>query len=373
MVCAKKCAPMLPHSILFSKEVEELVKFFGQKLLLFCCVGLAFSACTHNRAPIPPGLVPAQHELSASDEEYGHEVLSGLTDQYKLSNDDVKINRVREIADRLTRAAQSDHNPWHVYVFDDAKFKNAAATRGNYIFVWSAMIDTVQSDDELATILAHEIGHVLAGHTKSDPSEEVTSIMTGAAGKIAHEVIAAQGGSWGLAAGLAEAIVSEGLQAVIVNPESQRKELEADEIGLFMMSDAGYDPEQALEFWRRAESDPELSGAGVSFLSSHPSSDIRLKNLEQYISDAELRYQAATGRPKNSKLAKRAQSESSDHTGWYVSDDWATIYREASTNSEVALDLPHNTSLEAAPFKKGWLRVNQPVEGFVKSSQVSKN
>ncbi|MBX7138193.1 MAG: M48 family metallopeptidase [Oligoflexia bacterium] len=332
--------------------------FFALTLLCVC-------SCAPHRQPVPPGVVPQQGSLSAGDEEYGHQVMSGLMDQYKLERDDTKIERVRNIVERLTKAAGADFNPWHVYVFDDPKFKNAAATKGNYIFVWSGILNAVQNDAELSAILAHEIGHVLAGHTEPDPADEISQILSGVAGTVAHDVVLSQGG--GLAAELARMMISEGLKAVIVNPESQRKELEADEIGIFLMADAGYDPQAAVDFWSRARTDPDFSGFPVQFLSSHPSSDERLKNLSQYLDAAELRYVG-----KSPASGHASNSESHAGSAFEVRDRWATIYAAPDVHSEVVIDLPELSAVTAQPAAQGWLKVLAPVQGYVKTREMQK-
>jgi metalloendopeptidase OMA1, mitochondrial len=256
--------------------------------IVFIC--LIVFGCTTPRRPIPAGEIPRVASVSAADEEYGQQVLDGLAKHYPLDRSDARINRVRDIVDRLTRAAGADHEPWHVYVFRDPQMKNAAATRGNYVFVWSGMIDSVRNDGELGTILAHEIGHVLARHTMPNPSEQVNQIISGVAGRAAREMLARQGGGIGAAAGVAELVISQSMQALIVNPEAQRKELEADQIGLFLMADAGYNPDDAIAFWQRAKNDPQFGNSALEFLSTHPSSTRRLQQLERLLPDAQARY-----------------------------------------------------------------------------------
>lgn len=329
---------------------------------------------------MPIGTVPEPRQVNSADEVYGHQVLSGLSEEFKLDQNDVHVRRVRDIVDKLTEAAHAASSPWHVYVFDDPTFKNAAATKGNYIFVWSGILDAVQSDDELATILAHELGHVLANHTEPEPQEEIGNILSGTAGQIAKEIAYQQGGGWGLAAGLAEMVVSEGIKAALVNPESRRKELEADQIGFFLMSDAGYNPEDALNFWKRAETDPEFSGMPIQFLSSHPSSADRYNELLKYLPEASARYEAARqpaakkGRAGKGIFSGGQQHGNANISGpaavpqrsqWFVSSEWATIYESPNKQSAEVIDLPKNASITAEEEDKSWLRVVKPVKGFV--------
>lgn len=262
--------------------------------VLFCV------SCGPREVRLAPGEIPPAPYLSAQDENYGHEVLNQISQQYPIDYNSPELDRVTSIVDRITRAAHADKDPWHVYILKGDDFKNAAATRGNHVFVWTGILRVVQSDSELATILAHEIGHVLAGHTASDPSEEVGTILSGTAGQIVSQVMQSQGGAYALAADIAGEIVNQAIRVFAVNPDLQRKELEADQIGLFLMADAGYHPRDAVDFWARVKDDPDFSNGALAFLSTHPSSEDRLQRLELLLPEAESRYQPRKmSRPKS--------------------------------------------------------------------------
>jgi predicted Zn-dependent protease len=244
---------------------------------------------------LAPGVVPPLSSVTAEDSQAGQSALDQLTRSFPLSRDRRDIGIVRRIVDRLTTVGLRNSALWHVYVFDDDRVKNAAATRGDYIFVWSGMIRYVRNDAELAAILAHEIGHVLAGHVLPNPADRLNGSIAGIGGAIAQQVFRGPGAA-GLAAQLGGALVSESIKGLIVNPESQRKEYEADQIGLFLMADAGYDPKNAVEFWRRTVNDPEFSASNMEFFSSHPSSKNRTLRLEGLLPEAQMRYYRR-GRP----------------------------------------------------------------------------
>lgn len=294
-------------------------------IIFFIVVAVA-SGCAPTRPPVPPGEVPSENYVSAQDEEYGHEVLSELSEKFELDRDDNNINRVRDLVDRLAQGGHVDQSPWHVHVLKDDTFKNAAATRGNFVFVWTGMLKTVQNDDELATILAHEMSHVLAKHTAEDPAEETSSILAGVAGSVAGAVLSQQG--LGPLADLGETITRELIGAILINPTSQEHELEADQIGLFLMADSGFDPQSATDFWRRVQNDPDFSSDFLGFLSSHPSSGDRLIALEKYLPMAMERYRTAiAGRSHKTKpqVSKRAGASSRRSTQGRNGEDFRAI------------------------------------------------
>jgi predicted Zn-dependent protease len=327
--------------------------------------------------------------VSADDEEYGHEVFAQLSNQYPIDNDDAHVNRVRDIVDRLSAAVHANKDPWNVYVLKDDKFGNAAATRGNYIFVWSGMLTQVKNDDELAAILAHEIGHLLAGHTAADPSEEVNEIIAGVAGTAVGAVL--QQTAVGMVSDLAEALVKASLEALLTNPANQRKELEADQIGLQLMAQAKYDPQRAIDFWERVKTDPNFSGFPVEFLSTHPSSDRRIENLKKNLASAEERYHAAkSGHPEPMdphEVVAEAQ-DFNDHTplpagelhhgrdggieaDWQVQVQKVAVHEKPSAKSAISAYLGKDDIVTVEKLEGHWLHITGPYRGYVKSSELA--
>jgi len=255
----------------------------------FLILMLGLGACSSARSPVPPGTIPEARNPTISDEQYGHDVLQALSERYKIDYNNPQLDRIQEIVDRLTKAARADQQPWHVYLFKEDAMKNAAATRGNHIFVWTGMLNEAKSDGELATILAHEIGHVLAGHTAEDPNEEIKRIMiqvAGIAAGVAVGVTTRYGGQLGDVASSLTRGVGEGL---FMNPYARGDEYEADQIGIELMAEAKYDPKEALSFWERVSHNPDFSSS-FSFLSTHPAAPDRLERLRKLLPYAEARF-----------------------------------------------------------------------------------
>ena len=258
------------------------------RALHIALLALTITACS-TRVPVPPGTIPVPKPVSAEDEQYGHQVLGVLTKQHPLETNDRMINKVRDIVDQLATAANADQHPWHVYVLREDETVNAAATRGNHLFVWSGLMKKVRNDTELTTVIAHEFGHLLAEHPKPSPAEMSAQAVTGVAGQVARQALLRQG-SIGALAGIAQVLVEQTLRATLINPESQRLELEADLIGMHLMAQAGLDPRNAIDFWKHAQNSEYFSNNGATFLSTHPSSKDRLKNLEFHLQGALDRY-----------------------------------------------------------------------------------
>lgn len=319
------------------------------------CLIFILNACASQKSLIPPGQVPRAQESSAADEGYGHEVLGQLTNKYAISRDDLAIARVRKIVDALANAAGGSQHPWHVYVLEGDQVVNAAATRGNHIFVWTGLLKLVDNDNELATVLAHEIAHILAGHTNPNPSEQAREILAAVLGQAA-----------GVAAGpyapsIASSIVHGVVSGFIVNPQSKATETEADTIGLYLMADAGFDPESAIHFWRKIDKLPEAGISSLQFFSTHPSADDRIANLQMNLGPAYQRYlnhSQANYRPIQKDQSSRFET-------WIVEDSKIDVYSEANYSSKLITHLYRGDRVDVAQRYSRWLKISKPVEGFV--------
>ena len=373
------------------------VSRFSPLLARVACVLWVLSAlaCGPARRVIPPGEIPAATYLSQEDEQYGQQVLAQLAQPYPLVRNDVDVNLARDVVMKLARAAHADQEPWHVYVLQGDNVVNAAATRGNHVFVWTGMLRAARSQAELATVLAHELGHVLAGHTQPTPAEEASQIIAQVSGQIASSSLQ---GQYGALAGIAGVLVSEAVQALAVNPESQRQELEADHIGFFLMSDAGYDPRDALSIWERMANDPRTSGGGtLQFLSTHPPTVERLDALRGLMPQAEARYRSAGGLREPPVPEPGAQDPLNEPDSFVIGRDEprAPTPREPIPRprtpgnkwvvvepSAVIRSAPREDSARVAHVRRGevvviqerigrWYKVEAPAPGYIEGINIS--
>jgi len=355
--------------------------------LLLPLLLLALQGCT-PRAPIAPGTVPAYRPVTDEDEAYGRQVFQQLHQQYPLDVRPGPNERVRRVVARLGEAAQAGDAPWRVYVFRADSVKNAAATQGNYIFVWSGILDFARSDDELATVLAHEIGHVLADHTRRTPAETASQILVGAGGLAAQSALASQGYA-GLAVNLAGQAVQSILQAAVINPEEQRKELEADHIGLFLLARAGYDPRAAVDFWQRLSTSGGIDGGGLAFLSTHPPTKRRLEERSARLPRAEDVYARRTpsavpfdaagdprppaqggGQPQG-RIAPVRPPSGRPLESWIVAEEAVPVYARPDNRSPRLYTLRRGTRVGTTGVEGRWLRITEPVHGYARSRELA--
>jgi predicted Zn-dependent protease len=154
-----------------------------------------------------------------------------------VSQDGPRQRVVRDVADRLLRANGLDPSTWQIALFASPQV-NAFALPGGRIGVFEGMFRVIENPDQLATVIGHEIGHVVAHHGQARMNAEawrhlglqVINIALGLSHVRYHNEIAA-------ALGL-------GAEYGLLLPYSRRQELQADRLGLFTMATAGYDPAQ---------------------------------------------------------------------------------------------------------------------------------
>lgn len=159
---------------------------------------------------------------------------------------------------------------WEVTVFkSDAA--NAFALPGGKIGVNTGLLEIAENQDQLAAVIGHEIGHVQAQHANARVSAAMATDIGIQAASAAAGVAAPQ---YRQLVGL----LGVGAQYGILMPYNRGQESEADYLGLELMAKAGFDPRESVQLWRNMA---RANAAGPpEFLSTHPSSSTRIRQLE---------------------------------------------------------------------------------------------
>ncbi|GMI42386.1 hypothetical protein TeGR_g11258 [Tetraparma gracilis] len=222
-------------------------------------------------------LTSASYEASAGDQAHSH-ILSRSP---PLPPSHPASRTVSAIGRRLLSSSpvKSPYpGPWTFAVISDRATPNAFAVPANHVVVYSGLFRYARTEDELAAVLAHEIGHVLARHAGEKMSGDV-KVRGGAA---------ALGALWGAATGgtgelaRAAAAATGGLLSEL--PNSREMEREADYIGLRLMGAACFDIGKAANFFERMEREERAQGGGGggSWLSTHPVHKERIDNIRRW-------------------------------------------------------------------------------------------
>lgn len=256
-------------------------------LIIVNAVVLVSGCATHQS---PTGREQTLLFSSQQMSQFGDSSFAELKQQEKVSHNKVVNRYVDCVANRIIRALPGQSLPWEVVVFDSEQV-NAFALPGRHIGVYSGLLDVAANSDQLATVIGHEIAHVLANHSNEQVSREQ---MT----DVGVQLVDVALGAGGIEdKSLYMAALGLGVQVGYILPYGREQEFEADIIGVQLMASAGFDPGQSVELWRTmAKTDGEQ---GPELLSTHPSHEQRITQLQQMQLKAQPLYEANRVSVKN--------------------------------------------------------------------------
>jgi predicted Zn-dependent protease len=191
--------------------------------------------------------------------------------------DPATVEYVRAVANNVIQFGRKERPEvaWQVFVIDDSQTVNAFATPGGYLYVYRGLLETAQNEAELAAVMAHETGHVVARHAARS--------MVVAYGLDAMTSLAA-GKNPGLAAQLTSSIAGKG----VLLAHSRADETEADEYGARYASSATYDPHAFSTFFQRLQQVEGSQPGVLTYLSDHPATGDRIVHINGYIQSQHL-------------------------------------------------------------------------------------
>ena len=226
-------------------------------VLLLVIVSLLFAVC-----PAPIGAMSTQAEIALGQSE-DQQIVAGSV----IETDPLLNAYVNGVASNLWNQVQRKDVPYSIKIIKDTQI-NSFATMGGFVYVYEGLIDFVQSDDEFASVIGHETGHIERRHViTTNTKAEIIQILFGLA-SLFSPIIYEFGG-------LAEA----GLMAKI----SREDEIQADRYGLQLMSRAGYDPESMVTMMAHLGIlENEHSDAVSKYLEDHPDPAARVAHLMGY-------------------------------------------------------------------------------------------
>ena len=222
--------------------------------------------------------IPSSQMIALSAESYS-QVLS----EAKLSTNTTYVNRVRKVGQRLTAAVEAylkqngleaaiEGYDWQYNVLVSEEL-NAWCMPGGQIAFYEGIMPVCQNETGVAVVMGHEIAHAVAQHGNERMSQQLALQMGGIA---LSEALQTQKQE---TIDLAMLAFGVGAQVGVMLPYSRTHESEADELGLYFMAMAGYNPQAAPEFWKRMEA--KSPARPPEFLSTHPDPWDRISHLEQ--------------------------------------------------------------------------------------------
>jgi predicted Zn-dependent protease len=234
-----------------------------------CCLGLmALLAAGCSTGESRPSLISENKER-----ELGQEAASEVERTIGLVQDPALVGYVREIGRRLVAQTPQPGAAYEFYVADETE-PNAFALPGGFVYVTRGLLALANSEDELAGVMGHEIGHVVARHSvRQIEASTPFSILFGVPSAIVGIVSPTLGGILGGVGKLASGLV--------LAPYSRDQEREADQIGIQLAAKAGWDPAGLPSMLRTLEREEALAGGDpsrISFFANHPATPERVKN-----------------------------------------------------------------------------------------------
>jgi len=256
------------------------------------CCGVVINGC--STAPITDRrqfkIIP-ESKLNAQ----AAQIYEKVKEKEKMSDDIKSLNEIKDIGKRMEesiseyfyRAGIDDPTTnfdWEYILIDNDKVKNAWCMPGGKIAIYSGILDVTKNTNGLASVMGHEIAHAVAKHSVERASRGAL-LQTGTSlidiftkGKLGQINRATGMNTVGLLS-----------QIGIMNPFSRTQETEADYLGMIFASLSGFDIRETKKLWERMK-EANKGKEPPQFMSTHPSSSKRIKNLKEWENGVILDY-----------------------------------------------------------------------------------
>ena len=256
------------------------------------CCGFALNSCA--TAPITERKqlkLVSEAKLNAQ----AASIYEKVKEKEKMSKDEKTLNEIKEIGKKIEysigeyfyRSKLNDPTAnfdWEYILIDNKKVRNAWCMPGGKIAVYTGMLDVTKNINGLAAVMGHEVAHAVAKHSVERASRGAlintgTRIIDIASGGILTDINRTTG------------INTVGMltQLGIMNPFNRKQESEADYLGMIFSSLSGYDIRETIKIWERMK-EFNKGKEPPQFMSTHPSSDTRIKQLNEWINAVILDY-----------------------------------------------------------------------------------
>ena len=256
------------------------------------CCGFVMNAC--STAPITDRkqfkIIP-EDKLNAQ----AAQIYEKIKEKEKMSTDKRKLAEIKEIGkkmedsiskyfDKSNMRDPTTNFSWEYILIENDKVKNAWCMPGGKIAIYTGILDVTKNTNGLAAVMGHEIAHAVAKHSVERASRSVV-LNTGtqlidifSGGKLSQVNRVTGMNTVGLLS-----------QIGIMNPFSRKQESEADFLGMIFSSLSGYDIRETTKIWERMKK-LNKGKEPPEFLSTHPSSDNRIKDLNEKMNEVILDY-----------------------------------------------------------------------------------
>jgi predicted Zn-dependent protease len=256
------------------------------------CCGFILPSCTS--APITKRsqlkIIP-ESRLNAQ----AAEIYEKIKEKEKMSDDKETIASIKNIGKKMENSIDEYFNrngvenptlnfQWEYILIDNKKMRNAWCMPGGKIAVYTGILDATKNTDGLAAVMGHEIAHAVAKHSVErasrsvllNTSTQLIDIFSG--GKLSQVNRVTGMNTVGLLS-----------QIGLMNPFTRTQESEADYLGMIFSSLSGHDIRETVKLWQRMK-EINKGKEPPEFMSTHPSSENRIKNLNNWMNDIIINY-----------------------------------------------------------------------------------
>ena len=216
----------------------------------------------------------------AEEEELSREFLKVIDKRFNLIKDPYIVKYVNSVGQKILSALPPQPFPYRFYVIK-ADVYNAFATPAGHIFIYSGLLEAMESEDELAGILAHEIAHVQCRHISDNIERSSKLNLAALAGIIAGAFLGASGAS---AAANALTIGSTAAVHTLQLAFSREDELQADQIGLENLKNSGYNAEGLLTMLKKIREKRWFGPEQIpTYMTTHPAAEDRISYIDGWL------------------------------------------------------------------------------------------
>lgn len=255
--------------------------------IIMISVLIVLTACSVSSTGRKQVMLFSDSEL----DEMGAASFEEMKQQIAISTDKSTNDFVQCVASAITQnVSKSVHaGSWEVVVFDSAQV-NAFALPGGKIGVYTGILNVTENQDQLGAIIGHEVGHVIEHHSNERLSASKLKNMGMAVATVAVGFTDVENKDMWMAG------LGVGLQYGAIMPYGRSHESEADIVGQDLMARSGFDPKASIKLWQNMAALSEQSGqsAPAEFMSTHPSNQTRIKQLEDHLVTSMQYYKKAS-------------------------------------------------------------------------------
>ena len=262
-------------------------------LTVFITTACATTPVSNRSALI---LISKSQEISLGKQSYD-QIL-----KEEKESEDAHLNQiVSRVGQRIVAVSDMPKLEWEFKLIESEK-QNAFALPGGKVAIYTGLLAVAKNEAGLATIMSHEIAHVVARHGTQRITQQMLlqGAMIGAGFSMKNNT----------QRNIILSTLGVGVLYGFTLPFSRSHESEADQIGLLYMARAGYDPNQALQFWQRF-SQVKGGKAPPEWASTHPADATRMQGLRNYLARAKYDYQNVKMKYGLGQIFKLPQAEPS--------------------------------------------------------------